>query len=295
MSFGEVNVDLIGEEVKKRWHSIKAEGEMIFVCPPWSDKLHRNFHEFEVHYKLGKGSIACLKQFGQVCPVCMANNELFGHKDDKVAQEISKDIYARRVYLYNIIPNVRQEGVNVLSTVPEPKVEILAAGVNLHNMLIGLFSKIGNYTHPQRATLLHLSKQVGPQQDPKFGRPMAYPLGTAATLAPNLVKLLETGLYDLSQEIKPRSMDELKNLVDMKLAMWRSSRGGVGTNLNVAMPPMQVPPPSSMIFPGPVQSQTVTTHPLPMASINMSGSITDVGKFSGISSLDDFEKALGNK
>lgn len=238
MGYGKTDVNAVQENVKKLngdgyWYSVPEKGDKVFLCPPWNEAQRIPYREVLIHYNVAMEKIACLKQYGQVCPICEANAELYAMKGDEGAQQLSKDLYAKKNYLYNVIGGLEMQpmgNVGVLHFMPKEQgavaqIKPWCMGIKLHKMITNFFSINGDIFDPMAGNLIMLTK-MNTSNDPKFASTFASAYGAKSRLDDNLLQLLNTNLIDLSLELKPEPYEKLKGMIDAKLASFRAAKAG---------------------------------------------------------------------
>jgi hypothetical protein len=159
-------------------------------------------------------------------------------KNDVLAQAISKDIYAKKNYLYSVISEVEVQptgsgqGIIVYAGKDEPKVKLYLMGVKLHKLLTGFFQLNGDIFDPMCGNLIHLTKMINGTSDPKFAQTFATPHPAKCKLEPKLLALMDN-LPDLSKVYEPMTYANAKNAIDIKLATFRTSRPSPNQVMNV--------------------------------------------------------------
>ncbi len=309
--YGQVSINEASNYVKNldgsRLYKVPStpEGEMVFFCPHWSSPATMlNFFKTVVHWQVDPNQtpLFCPREFNQPCPICEVNADLRSRKDDKMAQDLSKEIYAKANYFYNLIPNVRvQNGPNGSTIVfngdpSTAKVTPFSCGINLHKLIEGFRGFYNNVYDPSNGNAVRLVKIAPPGQDTKFGKvsPTVHP--TKSRLDDSLMQLM-VSLPDLSKEASVKSYEELKSLIDIKLATFRQSRGSVSVMVpqlnpipNTQTLSSQLPPnsqitqqPNPAVFIAPVQPQqqvTAQVQQQPTQAINpvVGGGMSDIEK-----------------
>jgi hypothetical protein len=199
--------------------------------------------------------------------------DLFNNKEDPAAQKISSEIYAKRYYIYQVIPGVGMRNANGVSygvfnpsnSIKEPKIEPYLVGIKLHKQLCSFYASYSvNIFDPMNGHIVQLVK-VATGSDPKYAATMANVCPTAMRLEDSLMKLLD-GLHDLSKEVTPMSTEQVQTLIDAKLATFRAMRNTVYQGSPQATPQFApvntVPPQSNFVF-GAAPSAANSVSPVP--------------------------------
>jgi len=293
MGYGKTSPEAIKNDEQRlsggKWFKVPQGGCMVYLCPPWHEQGTRPYHEIKVHYNISDGPVLCLKTLNQPCPACEANADLYNRKDDKAAQDLSRDIYAKTMFFYNVLAPVQPQadqaqGINWLmpgKPLNEMEIKPYFVGIKLHKQFGQFYNFHGDIYDPENCNPIQLIKdQSG--KDPKFASTFANVYPNKCRLHNDLLKLLDK-MPDLSKEIPETSYDEIKRLVDLKLANWRAATGGsMMPNTTVSVPVDPVPN-TVVIAPNPAQpdvqpiqppgvvapSSTVAETPPPAAVITM--------------------------
>jgi hypothetical protein len=254
-----------------KFFSVPEGGTLIFFTPA-NPKFKQIFYKVHKHENLGGGGFfeVCPKRMTngkEKCPVCDANNELWEYiKNGKnpawveEAKKISKEIFAKEMYCYNIIPGLTVEG-NVAHFRPknaEDKAEIRPWVVSptVHKLIEQAVAfASSSMFDPTCATIMKVTKAAnGTYKDgPNAGKPIMHtvlsPAAKNVVLDESLLALLEN-IPDLSADFKFKPEAELKRLVDAKVGVWRAKVTLAGQNTTVqavqSVPSIQVAPAAEM-------------------------------------------------
>lgn len=303
MAYGKTNLEAINDDLKKssgdsRFFTVGEKGSKVFFCPPSNEKLRFPYQEILIHYNVAQEKILCLKQFGQPCPVCEANSELFNMKNDMVAQQLSKDIYAKKNYLYSVIPDIDvkmtspSQGVIYYAGKEEPKVKLYLIGKKLHKLIGDFLGMNGDIFDPLSGNMILLSKMLNSGKDPKFAQTFASPHPAKCQLDPVLMNLMNN-LPDLTKVYEPMPYANVKNYIDLKLAQFRASKTGG------QVPQYQQQPVQAVQYSNPNINPNVTVTNVPsgnMFNVHAQNPIPQnvtIPKAAGtIENLDEWEKGL---
>lgn len=246
MSTGNYNQDVVSAmmtDPEFRFHRVPPTGENVFLCPRWSTEVVKPCHEVKVHYNIDKGGVICLQEYGQLCPICMANSELRNDKNNPFASELSKEIYAKTQVLWNLIAGVDVFMVGNQPTImstgkEEPKVEVYKMGKECFNVVKSFYSYYQNINDPNAGNVVILNRQPN-AKEPKYAKIFPTINPAKAVLDPRLMALMSK-LNNLQTYFTPEPAEKLKQLVDAKLAAYRASRSVASAP--VAIPQMPQPP-----------------------------------------------------
>ncbi len=277
--------------VNKKFFKVPEAGTTVFFCPPWNEQQTKPFKEWTVHYGLADYPIACFKQFGHpTCPICDANAELYKQKDNKAAQDLSKKIYAKKSYLYNLIPDVKftakapgslptdletlvAEAKVVDSVMVEPEVKMFAASATLHKLIGTFFAFNGDIFDPTcgNAVMLQKVKTTGNKDEIARIQPTAWP--KKAKLDPKALALLDT-MHDLDKAYELPDPKVVQDLINVALASIRATQVYTINNTpqqqnpQYQYPTQQVQQPVQTVVQGPTHVvHTSTTVPVPVQTV----------------------------
>ncbi len=224
-------------------YKVPEKGDFVFLCP----RAHGQplpYKEVLIHYNVDPNDkVFCLKNFGQACPICDANRDLYNMKSNPQAQVLSKDIYAKKSYYYNVIPSVGVDGVPPNCIInykgaPDqgPAVKLWLMGVKLHGLISNFFAVNGDIFDPNAGNVLQLLK-MNQSSDPKFAQTFANPIPHKARLNDQLMQLLNN-MHNLGAQIKQEDPQRLKALIDAKMSLFRL--GAISVPANMPMPQQQM-------------------------------------------------------
>jgi hypothetical protein len=264
--------------VNKKFFKVPEAGTTVFFCPPWNEKETKPFREWTVHYNVAEYPIACLKPFGQPCPMCAANDELYKQKENKAAQDLSKLIYAKKSYLYNLIPDVKfapkapgslptdlevlvAETKVVDSVMVEPEVKMFAVSATLHKLIGTFFAFNGDIFDPTcgNAVMLQKVKTTGNKDEIARIQPTAWP--KKAKLDPKALALLDK-MHDLNAAYELPDLKVVQDLLNVKMASIRSTQTYTINNAPQQNPQYQYPTQQQQVqqpVQQPMQQQPVQT------------------------------------
>lgn len=257
MGYGKTDVNEVqNDKFKSLFHKVPEAGGYYFFCPPWAEGLKKPYFEIKLHYEIDKTPLLCLACVGLPCPACIANNEVRADSKSQYAQDLSKKIYAKSYYLYSIVTPVEVvplQGGNVLrykaaNAEDNPKVEVVSFSLTVKKIIDSFYSFYQDIHDPTAGNMVQLSRQPSNNPDvPSKIFPTVHP--AKCVLEPRLMELMAK-LPDLSKHKTPIEASVMKDLVDAKLAPYRSTRGAP-----VAVP-VTNPIPST---PDLTQAQTIQT------------------------------------
>ena len=267
MPYGKTSAEAIQKAADKltggKFYKVPQNGDYVFFCPPWAADQVSPFHEVKLHYGFGFEPIVCA---GQGCGVCAANTELFNMKEDKEAQALSAEIYAKAYYIYNLISKVTfLEHAGQCWIMPQAnvqmKVEQFSASKALHGWILNCRAFNGDIFDPEAGNLVQLAKDKN-STDPKYARIVGTCHPKKARLHPTLMTLLDN-LPDLTTIYEQKSLEEIQSIVNAKLATFRAAKAQPRT---VSTVPQFQPVPSVPNAATPiaqVQATTVTSTVMP--------------------------------
>ena len=290
MGYGKTNMQqvnsIMGSDGQdNHFYTVPDNGDRVFICPPIEGST-LPFRNVKVHYGLQTGiGVACLKQFGSPCPACVANQELFNDgKKNPIAAELSSQIYAKDNFIYNVIGglDLRQASptqwvavyVGYQGSQSAPVIKPWLTSPAIKGQFQTIFGLFGDIFDPMNGYLMMVSKmQATPAKNGQMIRRVQI------NAMPNKVQLdasllaLVNNIPDLNKELPPISVDQMKQLVDLKLSTYRSGMVSEMPQVNstqtysvapqpaATMPaPTYTPPvnvPMTPTFVAPVQAQVV--------------------------------------
>lgn len=263
MGYGKTDVNTLN--VSTDYFKVPNEGTQVFLCPPWNENEKAPYRKWVLHFGVLDQPVACLKEFGQECPMCAANKTLYEMKDNKVAQDISKKIYAKDYFIYNVIPNIdlNKNGNVLFAKDQDPAVKYWTCSFTLHKSICLLSGYFGDFFDPTNGNMILLTKVKSGADDVGRIQPTAHP--AKARLDEKLMALVNTKMHDLNTVYKPVSLDKINNALNVLLASVRS-----GVVYSVPQPQQQVPQTTQ-----PVQN-TQPAFSTPQAQQNTSTPVVNV-------------------
>ena len=278
--------------VNKKFWKVPEGGAMVYFCPPWAEAERKPFREWTIHYGVTDHPIACFKQFGHAtCPICDANTELYSQKNNAAAQQLSKEIYGKKSYTYNLIADVKvvnstTPGLGILTAeskvvdgqVVEPEVKMYGVSPTLHKMIGSFFAFHGDIFNPEAGNAIMLAK-VGNKNEIARIQPTPHPM--KVRLDEKLMKLLDT-MHNLNNCYEAENIDGVRELLNVKLA---SVRNGNIYSVPQPQPQQQYNQPQYQMpqqqpqYPQPTQQQApqqhyaaqtvpvATSHPVPQVTV----------------------------
>lgn len=276
MGYGKTDQSVFA--TNKRWYKVPDSGSMVFFCPPREGE-RRPFKEIVLHRDVLDFPVACFKQFGHAtCPICDANNELFSQKTNVKAQELSKKIYGKKNYIYNIIPDVKLGVGDVISCdqkivegqLVDPEIKTFSVSKTVHDAIGALYAFNGDVFDPTNGNVILLSKiAVGGSTIARI-QVTAHP--KKIKLDEKLLALLNT-MHDLNKVHEQSDINAVRDTLNVKMASVRATTvysmpqntQQIPQQVQVAQTPPWVqqplPPvtPTATTVPVPVQTTVVTT------------------------------------
>lgn len=287
MLYGKTDMGAVENDVKElngdgHFYSVPEHGDQVFLCPPYAG-TRLPYREVTLHY-VNKTRVVCLAQFGQECPICSANQELYIQKNNPAALAVSKDIYAKKYYVYNVMPSLQMRqtgpGTSVMFYAPpagtqgQPRIKPWIVGMKLQRAITNIFSMQGDIFDPMNGNLIKLDKIK--QGDFSQVQASAY---NKARLDDVLLNVLNTQLIDLTKELAPEPIEKLRVLADSKMLQFRSSMVAVPNNypqpVQYQVPAPQYGPPVQYLPPqfdnAPQPGSTAYQVPAPGVTITSQG------------------------
>lgn len=305
MAFGKMNLSLASQaanqeegdrKVDSRIWVVPEEGQFgVFFLPPLQGE-QLPWVQYFVHYNLGQ-AVTCLQSYGEQCPICLENQRLYkaGQAGDRIAADLSKAIYKRASYLFNIIPWVTWQPLNPPVQTPNglamcqavfkqpvgektPKnitstgVKIYRGGEKVIRQLSGFIPFNGDFTDMTCGNIISMNKvrQTG-KNGQAFFETLCNIYPQKAMLSPELMEAAKTGMINLRTFLaeSKRTPAEMQSLLDAKIAEARAGQSGqasvpplsqpvyMGTPTNVVAPP----PPAVITKPQTVTGAVPTVPP----------------------------------
>lgn len=252
MGYGRSDLNQIQKDLSKgKYYKVPEKGDNVFFCPPWNEKETKPYKEVMVHYNVSNEPVLCLG--ANFCPICKANNELRAMTANLVAQNLSKDIYAKPCYLYSVIPSVAvksvgpNQGLIYYAGTDEIKPRPYLVSKKLHKVITSFFAFYGDIFDPMNGNLVGLTKAANGNTDPKFASVSGVVHPLKSRLEDRLMALMND-LPDLNTVIVAEPADKLQAMIDVKLASFRATNGAGTPPATVSVPagsyqaPQMVPP-----------------------------------------------------
>lgn len=229
MSYGTADIGAMNDDMQslsgRRYYKVKEGGEGVFLLPPWAAGIKTPWHRVMAHFNIVKGPVRCLKELNLPCDACHANDELYNMKDNPAAQELSKQIYAKPNFIYNIIPSVVLNNgmISFMSMDPKAQAAIVPymASKTVQEQLMAFYQSSGNVFDPMNGCIFNFTSVKSGKFAKTFVSMMVNQRGR---FSDQLLALIAQGLPDLSQEVAPASVEYMKMIVDAKLAGFRTGR-----------------------------------------------------------------------